>query len=465
MLKLFGPSNKVEIIIIFLLLGTVSFVVFVTSHVVLQYSPKATFMLLASVVIVFIVILDPLKGLFLVLILTPIYNPYLREIGIRGAMVNNVLILLVFIGFFVKVLANKNFYLIRTPVDLPIIFLVILVSINLTRSISYFGARRRILSIGLLLVPFFLIAYSIKSKKQLKSLIDVVIVSTLIGSIYGIYTGAFRPFYGVIYRAYGAFRNPNGLASFLILVIPIAIARYIIEKDFLKKAFIAFTIVVAVACVLYTQSRSSWIGLMISIMVITYFTKRKVFIAFIILVALTFIITIPSLSERAKSLLDFKDNALAARILLWKQAINYFEKHPLIGIGTANYYGSAIPYNSKPFDVSFNIFLTFAAEYGILGPFFLLWIFFALISEAYKIYTLKNISPFYKYLSLSIMGILVGNMIQGLFEDTLLSIMSNWMFGMIAGFVPVINHLIIKEYKIKKWLYEKENSRKLLQST
>lgn len=120
-----------------------------------------------------------------------------------------------------------------------------------------------------------------------------------------------------------------------------------------------------------TQSRGGWFGFATMLGIFSLF-NRKVLIVFLIILLISGCVIwgVPTFQERFLSSFSYEQNI--SRIFIWKATIRMIQDHPLLGIGTGNYF-TAYPQYRLPgawetkVAFSHNLFLEVAVEFGLVG--------------------------------------------------------------------------------------------------
>ena len=193
-------------------------------------------------------------------------------------------VLLFFVCLSVRIAFDKKTKFDFKRVD-PI-FLLYFASIIFSAMFSMFGpgsgssstttALLYLCSISLVII----IANSFEDEIKLKRLIAIIVYSTFIMSVYGIWqfinhvpvdstqvdqtTGGASMSMGRVYSTLG---NPNVLAAWLILVIPFMASLFFMAKGFRRKLLFFLIGAISIVCLALTLSRSGWVGLIIAAVV------------------------------------------------------------------------------------------------------------------------------------------------------------------------------------------------------
>ncbi len=147
-------------------------------------------------------------------------------------------------------------------------------------------------------------------------------------------------------RTIASFGQPNFLASWLLLVIPLSAYLVFKQKKLIARFFFALAFLAQLICLFFTSSRGGVIALGLTVLLlalyIIFFLKIKrsykvVFslglFAIIILGLFGINYLIPG---RISSLLDFKNGSMAARINFYQAASDAIIKKPILGYGLDN---------------------------------------------------------------------------------------------------------------------------------
>ncbi|MFZ4631977.1 MAG: oligosaccharide repeat unit polymerase [Patescibacteria group bacterium] len=147
-------------------------------------------------------------------------------------------------------------------------------------------------------------------------------------------------------RAVSTFGQPNFLASWLLLIIPISAYLVYESKNFLIRFFYLLVFFAQLACLISTSSRGAFVALAIAALLLgVYFIKsinlkrvNKIFIGLALLVIfflgiIGFNLVSPG---RLNSLKSFNEGSLAARINYYSAAVEAIGLSPVFGYGLEN---------------------------------------------------------------------------------------------------------------------------------
>ncbi len=186
-------------------------------------------------------------------------------------------------------------------------------------------------------------------------------------------------------RAYGAFGWPNSLGIYLAVIFVLGVILIRQEKDDKYKIWLLIGQTIVLFGLFFSLARGSWLAAVVGLFVLGFKKyKEKIFWQQIGVYIFTFLILLIIFKPLVFSRLDWNNRlekmSLSQRISQWSEFQQVFAKNYLVGVGPGNYtivlhgiYPKHSVGNLKPVH---NIFLLFIAEWGILGVFLLLFLFY-----------------------------------------------------------------------------------------
>lgn len=201
------------------------------------------------------------------------------------------------------------------------------------------------------LIGFYLVsAGKEKINKRLKIIFIAATSSATLVSIYAIcqYFGidfmSWQEPASISHRASSTLFQPNFLASFLLLTIPLAGFLVFSEKKQNIRWIFLSAGISQIMALIFTGSRGAWISFLVAIVifaVILFFQnkknikKRNLFIGGVSLILLLVISGLVS-GNRFRSLADFSTGSGAYRVQIYQAAISQIKQSPWIGFGYEN---------------------------------------------------------------------------------------------------------------------------------
>jgi O-antigen ligase len=181
--------------------------------------------------------------------------------------------------------------------------------------------------------------------------------------------------------------NFEAFSNFFVISVPILISFILFNrKNATKNNMTWFLLFYIGLGLILTMSRSSILGIVISVLIILFISKRKRFYQFILAVSLVSVIVLlyPPFNELISLLFRFEEG-MSARDYLWSMSLNMIKDYPIFGIGPGAYnyelfnyypfmlddfYGKLFIYFADVaggVNLAHNIFLVFFVDMGILG--------------------------------------------------------------------------------------------------
>ncbi|MDR3626869.1 MAG: O-antigen ligase family protein, partial [Ignavibacteriaceae bacterium] len=286
--------------------------------------------------------------------------------------------------------------------------------------------------------------YSIKNKTQLKSLIYGIIIWGLILSFIeikilvdlgGFATGFVALFIRKNLLSVG-WGKSNYLASFYVIIIPLAIGYLFYTNSRRLKILITISLVIMVFATILTLSRGGILALAIALIILfSRVLKAKTLIPFaIILVIVSLVILLNPLTYVLFHGISTLDTSVStfSRIGFYEEVWKAFLNNPItgVGVGNLNYYANFISVDSSP--AAHNILLGALGEVGIVGTIFFIAIFGSLLRHAFSGFKNESneaIRIFRWCIIASFIGGIMHSMVEPIFDGLQFSI----MFWTIAG--------------------------------
>lgn len=273
----------------------------------------------------------------------------------------------------------------KTPLDISIVLFMVLGVIFL-----FIAAPDFLIGIeGLRVVIqymfwFFVVTQLLKTAEGAKRLLNILVISGLLVSLYAIYqfiAAVEIPAHwvdemegNVRTRAFSIFTTPNMLAGYLSLLIPVTVGLLFGEKEKIRKLYYGGVLFCMGAALLFTLSRGGWIFCFLSLMVFVWLKNRKFFVPTLLIMAALFVFTVifvPSVANRILYLLSpeyIESSSKGGRILRAIQGFELFKQNFWTGMGLGQFGGSvALSHKlNKSFSMD-NYYLKTAVEMGIFG--------------------------------------------------------------------------------------------------
>jgi len=187
------------------------------------------------------------------------------------------------------------------------------------------------------------------------------------------------------YRIGGPIGDPNFYAQILVVLVPLALERFIHERKLILKFLAGWALLVTVFSIIFTYSRGGFLSMIVVLTLMFLFYPPRVYQAPVFIISLlTVAYFIPSnYFERVLTLQDFltpnrslhaEDISIRSRTSENLAAWEMFKDHPFLGVGWRNYpllyleYAKEIGLAPEAEERSaHNLYLEVAAETGAFG--------------------------------------------------------------------------------------------------
>ena len=229
--------------------------------------------------------------------------------------------------------------------------------------------------------------------------------------------------------------NPNSLGNYLALILPLGLAFLIHGKlSHLRKFLLMLSLAALAVSLIFTLSRSSWLGCAVGLLVLGFIKPRLKYFALVIPV-LVIVLLIPTVQRRLIE--DKSDPGVTYRQTKTRMAFQMFKERPILGHGPGGFQALAPSMEEWAIHAHSTVesmYMRMLAEGGILQSL----VFLSLI--AYVTYlgisSIKVLPP--GFLQTAVVGSLAAfwaGLGIGVGEDLLLFPMNNWLFGLYLGVI------------------------------
>ena len=366
----------------------------------------------------------------------------------------------------------KKYFFERTVLDLPILILLFQVFLTclIVPELSFSLPKIAALMLGIVTY------YSITSLINSENLIRVGVIAFLCGGIILSFIGILGMMRGddkflseihkisslipqINFNLPGAEDgfNPNALGGGLILFVPTFLffssshLKNKQEQQNKKKYSFLFISLIGLSStsivLLFTQSRGSWIGLFLSLLILTRLRwKKKIFLLILLLISLLVLFIFVGFDKIPKSAVQAKTK-ISERIALWKITAKIIQYTPVTGLGINRF--RLLPFDGKNGVHAHNQILHTGVELGIPGMIAYLSI---LLSTGYLcLFTLKTSKN--EFMKTAILGLGGGQLalfIFGIGDTIPLGAKVGIFFWISLGLIVSIYHFTIKNHKTEK---------------
>lgn len=332
---------------------------------------------------------------------------------------------------FHKLVKDEN-PLTMTKLDMPIILFLIIIIISTITSISPIDSLRDLaLHIGGLSFLFVMIN-SVEEKKDFNIIVTILVFTATLVALYGLYQYLVgvevdkawldvenNP--GITTRVYSVFNNPNILAEYLVMIIPLSVSLFWFSKKLSKKIIFLGTTLIMVLALVLTSSRGGWIGFAFSALVFILLIEKRLLLSLIPITLGGLFLLPDTIINRILSIGNLADSSNAYRITMWEITLDIIKDHWLAGVGFGH-----LPFKqtfetyirTMPTFHAHNTYLETAAEMGIPGLVAFLLFLFVLFKYGIK-ELIRQDDRYIRVMAAGALSGLAGVLFHGLVENIL----------------------------------------------
>lgn len=289
----------------------------------------------------------------------------------------------------------------------------------------------------------------LETKKQIKTVILLLLLSTIALCLYGLWQFAIQEFGAMWHAMYDSteiffgwtgritsfFLNDNPFAAYLNVTMALAIPLTFIPVNRYLRVLAIVSTAMSLACLLMTQSRGGLLAFIAMLLAgVAFFpvsraTRITVFGGVLTVIA-AYIALVQYLPERYSSLTEGD----IGRLAIWTVAIDQFSGAPIAGIGYGGFRDVAAGYLQFILDTH-NLYLKLLAETGILGAGMYLTLKIMAMRFAAAARRASNLE---RVLAFAVVGSIVTELVHGL-VDVMLEVpqIASLSFLLLALFVTV----------------------------
>ena len=364
----------------------------------------------------------------------------------------------IIIFFIIRRIFLKQFKPPKTPVNLILYAIFVIVFITFLRS-AYFSESIRgfIRVVKFILLFFALTEFFTEDGKRINRTFWAIMTVALFTFLNGI----FQSIYGFdilrhhefekgdyLRRIMVSFIHPNDFGGYIIFVLPLALC--FLNSSFKKwgKALLIINCLLGAYCLLKTSSRAAWLGILVAVMIYFFLYKKKVLIIIPFVVAALVLLT-PHGLERVISLFPREGNSAWERTQLWKGTWNMIKVHPFFGFGINTFSRYFPQYKSPEYAgimYSHNSYLQMWSEIGIFGLLAYLTLIFTILTKTLRGIREKLKKGFYGFILLGSIAGYIAFLIQSGFDTNLYSLVLTTLFWVMSAYILSINKVLTEYY-------------------
>lgn len=276
----------------------------------------------------------------------------------------------------------------------------------------------------MLLIPIvYLAADNVASERFAKLLIAALIGVMAILGIWGIYKYLGGP--GGLAGRVSLRQHYMTSGGLLMMVGAFSVAYAVSSAPWRIRLCAAFATLSIILTMIFTYTRSSWLGFIGSLIIIGMILSRKTIAVFLLAAALLLALGPADLRDRAMSIVDPQHARNLERTYMWQSGLAIIRDYPWTGVGDIDFNKIYARYKSPQARESaghlHNNFLMLGATLGLPGLLAMLALFARIIAVELNI--VRRVAPaswFCRSTAVAAFACFIGFQINGLFE---------WNFG------------------------------------
>ena len=407
-------------------------------------SPIYVILFILGLVVLDMIFSYPEAGVIIMIFVSPfiVFLPH-PSLFLAGMM------LVVSLSYLIKLIRGKRTFKLELA-DLFVLLFAVLVLFGGIVSVAPSASLKPALIFVCLMLGYFLVVNLMRTKLWLSRTIAALTGSAFLVSVYGIFqyfTGAANEnwidpalFEDISGRAISTFENPNMLAEYLILILPFVLAMFLYTKNTGMKAVYLLSFASCILCVVYTWSRSAWLGAIAGLVLFfLLYSKKTLYLLFVALAALpiaNFILP-QTVLDRFYSIGNLADSSNLYRVYLWKSVgrmiSDFFGGG--IGIGEGAFTSLYPMYTYAGMEASphsHSIYLQIILELGVAGIVIFLAVMF-LLSQGVFEYSKRSTDARSKLMSCAALCGVFSALIQGAADYIWYNYRVFFIFWIVAG--------------------------------
>jgi len=173
-------------------------------------------------------------------------------------------------------------------------------------------------------------------------------------------------------RIFSTFANPNNFAELLVLFMPLTMALVLVLKSSKQKAFFAVCFVLDIVAIAMSYSRSCWVALVLSILVMLLVYDWRLLVPLGIVAIVAVPLLPESILDRILSTGSLNDSSNSYRLYIWTGALRVLKNFFVSGLGAGpenftSYYRPLAEFRAITAPHSHMIYMELIIEFGIFA--------------------------------------------------------------------------------------------------
>ena len=347
------------------------------------------------------------SALYVLLIFTPLAMASVQDWAVTCI---EIITLIALSAFLLGKSIDWQWQWIKTPLDKPIIALLILSFLSAVFSRHRHTSFWAMILLINYIILFYLVIYTVRNRAQFRRILWLIVSIAAFLSIFGLlkkYVGNPFPWwrYDIVHEKAGhlisTYGNRSHLAGYLEMTLPIVIGLMITGYRNLRLFVLILFSGLLSLTLLLTMSRGGWISACTGILLMAFlllssrqFNKKKLVLSIITGAFVLMFIAMSSTTviKRLNTLKQAQETvSLQGRQEVWNATLKLIVDYPFFGVGPGNYTNSIpryLPPSKSRFYYAHNDYFQFAAVVGLPVLAIIVWMMFCTYKTGFK--KLKN---------------------------------------------------------------------------
>jgi O-antigen ligase len=345
----------------------------------------------------------PRWAIYALIILTPLPKASVQPWAITSI---HMVTLIALTAFLLERTLTWNWTWIKTPLDKPTLALLILSVLSSVFSIHWRTSLWSFILLLNLVVIFYLVIHTVHTRSQVRQLVYIIIGVATFLSVFGILKRfGINPFPWWEYpelphgnRLTATFGNPNHIAGYLEMALPVIIGLLLTGVAAGKRVLVLCLIFITLMALVLTLSRGAWFGALVGLFCMAmclvrdrHFVHKRVILGLVAgLVAVGLIVlSSTTVVERISTVTqEGVEPNLGARVVVWGRTVDIIRDYPVLGTGPGTFSTIFTQYQppgfSTVFTMAHNDYLQFISETGLPLIGVMAWMLIGLYKKASK---------------------------------------------------------------------------------
>lgn len=345
----------------------------------------------------------PPYAIYALLIFTP-----LARASVQGWAVTiiHIVTLIALTAFLLERCLTWDWKWIKTPLDKPLIALLILCLLSFAFSMHRPASLSALILLLNYIIIYYLVIHTVSSRSQLRRMIWLIIWVGVFLSLFGLfkkYVGNPLPWWNYhnipenAGHLISTFGNRNHLAGYMEMAIPLALGLFLTGLKNAKRFLLICLTILLLTTILLALSRGGWAGASFGLLFMAFalltsrhFDKKRLAIALVggFFALLIVVLSSTTLVERILSVEHAGETgSISGRVKVWGGVVEMIKVHPFLGIGPGNFATVVTQYLPAAENRHFfahNDYLQSVAEIGLAAIVIIIWLIAVTYRRGFK---------------------------------------------------------------------------------